>query len=109
MNNKHMHKRKQFDDLHQLCKGILQSLNDELKGKECVLNQYYYDSVSEFSTDELESIQESGLILYDKSTTGLKIDSVIQSTRFNEPTLCLRLIDSNGKKQCVTFECIDLV
>lgn len=109
MDKSFLHRVRQFEDLHHVSKGIHRSLNDELKGKPCVLNEKYFEKMSKFTSEDLEYFERASKDIFTRETTGLTIQLVIESTSHNQPTLVVRLVDSMNKQQCVSFDCIDLI
>lgn len=104
-----LNKVKQFEDMHQMCKVLAKSLSQELKGKPCILNEQYFKRMSELSDDDLEYFSKRPNKLFTEENTGLIIDAVVDSSRRGEPSLVVRVIDSNGLKQCVAFDVIDIL
>lgn len=109
MDNTILNKVKQYEDMHQMCKVLAKSLSQELKGKPCILNEQYFKRMSELSDDDLEYFSKRPNKLFTEENTGLIIDAVVDSSRRGEPSLVVRVIDSNGLKQCVAFDVIDIL
>ncbi len=109
MNNTIRKKVKQFEDMHQMSKGIAKSLSLELKGKPCILNETYFNRLNELSEEDLAYFAKRPSKLFTEENIGLTVDAVVESTRHGKPTLVIRIVDSNGLKQCVFFDAVDIL
>lgn len=104
-----INKVKQYEDMHQMCKGIAKSLSQELKGKPCILNEKYFKRLNELSEEDLAYFAKRPTKLFTEENIGLTVDAVVESTRYGEPTLVVRIMDSKGLKQNVFFEVVDIL
>lgn len=104
-----LNKVKQFEDMHQMCKGIAKSLSQELKGKPCILNETYFNRLNELSEEDLAYFAKKPTKLFTEENIGLTVDAVVESTRYGEPSLVVRIVDSNGLKQCVFFDAVNIL
>lgn len=109
MDNKYLSKVKQYEDIQQMSKAVLTSIAQDLKGKPCILNEKYFKRMSELSEEDIAYFSKRPDKLFTEENTGLTVDAVVESTRFGIPTLVVRIVDSNGLKQCVYFDVVDIL